>query len=112
MRQVKFTGSLLAWLTPRRNEPAVGGEAMYAAVAVAVGHVKFPRWRHDHLGGLVERSRGAQHAAAGLGASGVRRLATLSDDHQRLSLERVLEHDVVVAVGQVDDIVGADIEAM
>ena len=84
---------------------------MDTRVAIAVSHIKVAIGSRNHFGGLVEWTCRPEHATAVLVASRVRRLTALANQLQRLAVEGVLQDDMVVAVGQVRDIV-FDIEAV
>ena len=84
---------------------------MHSRVAIAVRHIKVAIGSRNHFGGLVEWTSRAEDATAVRVASRIRRLTALANQPQRLAVERVLQHDMVVTVGQVCDIV-FDIEAV
>ena len=84
---------------------------MHPRVAIAVSHIKVAIGSRNHFGGLVEWTCRAEDATTVRIASRIRRLTALANQPQRPAVERVLQHDMVVAVGQVRDIV-FDIEAV
>src|SRR5439155_19071692 len=111
VRQVKLVRLGLAGLAPRRDEPAGGGEAMDAGVAIAVGHVEVTRRGRDHLGRIVEGAGRAGYELAGALAPGVRMLPARAQDLERLAVERVREAHRIVAVGEIDHVLG-DMDAV
>src|SRR5215510_1167333 len=96
---------LLAGRPPRGDQGAVLREAVHPAVPVSVRDIEIAGRGGDHLGGLVERPGRARGKLDVLGRPRVRRLAARAEDHQGLAVQRELEGDVVVAIGQIDHVV-------
>src|SRR5438034_3802637 len=105
VREMELAGLHLAGRAPRRQQAALGLEAMDAAVAVAVRDVQVARRRRHHLGRLVERPGRARRKLDVLRGAGVGGLTALAQDHQRLAVQRELQRHVVVTIGEIDDVV-------
>src|SRR5262249_23588431 len=111
VRQVELVRLRLARLAPRRNQPAIGGKAMHAGVAVAVSHVQVARRGWDQLGGIVEGGSGAGDKGAGTLTPGVRVLAPLAQYLERFAIQGVNETHGIFPVGEIHDIIG-NVDAM
>src|SRR6516162_6749105 len=109
VRQVELARAT-ARLTPGFDEPSIACEAVYARVAVAVGHVDVAVGMGDHLGRVIERPRRALRQPVG-NFAGVRMPAARSELQQRLAVEGERLRDRVGAVGRVDR-VADNFEAM
>src|SRR5690348_14420376 len=84
---------------------------MHPSITIAISNIEIAVGTRDHFGWLVKGAGSAQNPPAVGFATGIGRLATFTDQPQRLTVECVLQDHVVVAIGQVGDIV-FDIEAV
>src|SRR5262249_52037071 len=106
--KVKLTGPA-ARLAPRRQEPAVGREAMDAGVAVAVGDVQLSARRQGEVGWVVKgRSRPANAAKVHAGGTCVGCLSAGAQGKERLTVRRELADGVIHVIGTPDAIIRAD----
>ena len=84
-----------------------GGEAVHAAVAVAVGGVQVARRRGRQPGRTVEGAARPQHDTFVLEAAGVGGLAPVAHFQQHFAAHRQLHRHVSAPVGEVNHVVGA-----
>ena len=103
--QVEVVGLGLAGLAPGLDQLALGGEAVDAGVAVAVGHIQFAGRRGHQLGGVVEGPGCTGDQFCGNLAAGVGVAAVAAEHLDRLAVEGVDEAGGGVAVGYVDHVV-------
>ena len=112
VRQVELAGAG-AGLAPGLDELASGGEAVDAAVAIAVTDVDFAVGCNGDVGGVVERAGGLlEGAVVGVGHAGVGGLVTGAEGHQQFTLEAELLHGVADIVGEEHVVVGVDVDAV
>ncbi len=103
--QVKLTRTALARYSPGGYQSAVAAEPVHPAVPVSVGNIKVSRRRGVHFRRKIEGPRRSRHQRASLFATGVGMHTPISYYHEGLSVQRVLEADRVLPVGEVDHVV-------
>ena len=85
---------------------------MDAIIAITVSDVQLTGGMHDHLGRFIEWTRRPRHQRAVLFAASIRMFTPLSQNRERSPIERELQGDVIITVGEVDKVVTTDVDAM
>src|SRR5215510_2855747 len=106
MGQVELIRLRLPRLTPRHEQPTIGGKAMHPGVTIAVGHVQVTRRGWHHLCGIVEGASGTGHERAGTLAAGIGMHTALPQYLERFSVQGIGETHGILPVGQIHDVVG------